>query len=173
MASQSQRVSAPGPGRYNYAIVFRQHNDAPKEYKQRWKALIKTINTNPDVVIAGWLQHLQRGIDDVGEEDAWSLDMPPRGSDLVPLKRAEGGIGGDDNRTCRQIRVDQRMKTKVPHGLNYNEIMLTARGSWDGTDVWAPAELCGYRDTFSDVIVDHLGCSAHQKRIEIEFLYFK
>ncbi len=160
----------PDMGHYNYAIVFRQHTDAPKEYKTRWKKLVKTINTDPNVVIADWLRRLRRGRDGVGEDDLRSLDTPPRGTDLVLLKRAEGGIGGDDNRTCRQIRVHPLMKKYRDTPWDYNEIKLSARQSWDGADVWTPAELCVYRDTFSEVIVDHLGTEAHEKRVEVDFV---
>jgi hypothetical protein len=171
-SAKKQMVGAPGSGHYNYAIVFRQHTDAAKEYKRRWKKLVKTINTDPNVVIADWLQRLQRGADGVGEDD--DIDTPPRDTDLVLLKRAEGGIGGDDTQTCRQIRFHPLTTGPELRALptDHNEIKLSARQSWDGADVWTPAELCVYRDTFSEVVADRLGTEAHEKRIEIDFVLF-
>jgi hypothetical protein len=154
---------------HSYAIVFRQHNDAPNQFKLRWKNLLAAIATNPNRVIAEWIEKLQSGADGVHEDDTQSLDTPPRASDLVLLKRAEGGIGGGDNRACRQIRFGQ-MVWRRGTPWDYGEITLCARQSWDGTDTWTLAELRVYRDTFSEVIVDHLGTHAHEKRIEVDFV---
>lgn len=153
---------------YNYAIVFRQHNDAPGEFKHRWKSLLAAITTNPNKVVAEWIKKLESGPDGIDEEDTQSLGTPPRACDLVLLKRAEGGIGGDDNVACRQIRFGQ-MARRRGAPWDYGEITLCARQSWDGTDAWTPAELRVYRDTFSEVIVDHLGTHAHEKRLEVDF----
>jgi hypothetical protein len=61
-------------------------------------------------------------------------------------------------------------KTVRLHTGDHNEIKLSARQSWDGADVWTPAELCVYRGTFGEIIVDHLGTEAHEKRIEVDFV---
>ena len=47
--------NTPGPRHYNYAIVFRQHTDAPKEYKKRRRALIETIVAS---IVGGALEAL-------------------------------------------------------------------------------------------------------------------
>lgn len=166
MASTPQTKTAPGVDHHDYAIVFRQHTDAPKTFKTRWCALLKTIKANPDRVIADWLCRLRSsgGCCTSGDPAGDDNNTPPRNTDLVLLERCEGGIGGNDNRTCRQIRFC------MPHDIpwaRYNEIRLTALASSDGKDVWTPAELCVYRDTFSDLIISTLGTEAHEKRIEV------
>lgn len=165
IASEQQAAVAPS---YDYLIVFRQHTDAPEKWKEQWGALMRTIATNPSSIVAEWLERLKSS----GEDDD-NDDTPPRVADLVPLDRCEGGIGGDDNKTCRQIRFCEDTHMQVVYGApaiswrDYNEIKLIAMRSWDDTDVWTPAELCVYRDTFNRVIVNILGREAHEGRVEI------
>lgn len=154
-----------------YNMVFRQHNDAPPEFKQKWHDLLEMCAYQPRGLIDGWLDKLRT-------PEEWQ-DYPssslPRKPDLVQLDRTEGGIGGNSNISCRQMRFCRSMYSYELHksrrepywtGRDYSEIRLIAIPSSDGTDVWAVDELEVYRDAFGEVITGYLG-SGHEARIEV------
>jgi len=143
-----------------YNIRFRQHHDAPKEFKTTWETLKKEIANNSPHVVEQWLCEL----------DVETNALNPR--DLLYLERAEGGIGGGNNMTDRQIRFDfdytfRGRKRRKRMGWDHNEIILHAQPSADGTCIWLPEDLTPFKDAFSRVIVNHLGTEAHDSFVEI------
>jgi hypothetical protein len=72
-----------------------------------------------------------------------------RESDRVLLARCEGGIGGNDNRICRQIRFQPNCYSWC---VDRKEIVLSAQDS--STESWTTAELQQISGAFAAVLSD-------------------
>lgn len=123
-----------------YQLRYRQHADAPLEFRERYHCAYNDISSgrvNP--YLSQWIVALESHR--VGTENDRKL-----------LDRCEGGIGGDSNSTCRQIRVS------MDNGpmLSFGEVVFEARPSGDGTQQWSIDELLSIGRCFKCVLEQHI-----------------
>lgn len=116
-------------------LRFHLHSDAPSEYRQAWNALKATCESGERdtlYLVQAWGQILADN--HVGTDTERQL-----------LHRTEGGIGGDNNVTDRQIRFSEEryfaklQKRKV--ATDFDDIALDACDSSNGMQRWTVEEL--------------------------------
>jgi hypothetical protein len=104
-------------------LRFKLDEYAPEEYIKRWINIKKTCENSDN------------------EDYAKSIINNCKilsNKNLPYLKRCEGGIGGDNNQTNKQIRF---IHSYSMIGTNYNNIVLTVLDSDLGIEKWTYAEL--------------------------------
>lgn len=124
----------------SYNLCYRQHSDAPPEFKKTWDGILETLDFDHTQFVEEWIQKLSDS--KVGTEQ-----------DRQVLKRCEGGIGGNNNSTSRQIRFQRK---PCPF-LNFREINLHAIASNNGDSVWGLEELICFGEKLKEVFVERVG----------------
>jgi len=131
----------------SYLLRFRLHTDAPSKIKKRYEKVYEDIVIREKVTLYlnYWIWKLEG--DEIGKL-----------SDRQLLDRCEGGIGGDSNKTDRQIRFHNEME-RMSCGRTFGEITLLSIPSDDGTETWTPEELKQFGEAFSEMLNDQIGTS--------------
>ena len=88
----------------------------------------------------------------------------PSDKDLQLLQRREGGLGGNNNQTDRQLRFMGDPGDTAHQFTGEEEICIIAFPSNDGKEVWNPVELCIFAEEFS-LMLASLGCSCDSVKI--------
>jgi len=121
-----------------YQLRYRQHPDAPLEYREKYRRAYDDISSGRvHLYLSRWIAALQSH--GVGTEN-----------DRKILDRSEGGIGGNSNSTCRQIRVAMT-RERIPM-LCFGEIVFEAQPSGDGNQQWSADELLSIGRCFKCVL---------------------
>lgn len=113
----------------------------PESRFARLKRVCEDGQRANDSLAAHWIEQL-------GERDFGTH------ADRQILRRTEGGIGGNSNRTDRQVRFWSPWTKEVgkrPKRLQ-NTIMLNLLPSWDGTNCWSCEDEAVLWDTFKCVL---------------------
>lgn len=120
-----------------HRLVFRIDNNAPKEYMDRWKALkLKCEGGESGPSTPGPNKQIMEQM-----KEYCKLEQ---NKELPYLNRCEGGLGGDDNKLNKQIRLRHIIHGKLPNKLNgpgweiyqgdndivFNEIRSTDTENW-------------------------------------------
>ena len=127
----------------SYLLRFRLLADAPDDaqarYAEMYEDFVSCDSGRTAFYLSEWAARLAAA--DVGNA-----------SDRQQLNRCEGGLGGNDNHTCRHLRPFMKIEAKAPM-YRFNEITLIALSSGDGTSsVWEPAELQEFADELKQVL---------------------
>ena len=125
-----------------YLLRFRLYSDAPRDVRALYKnAYDDIMSDNPrrfDQYIYKWIDNL--------EENGIGTEI-----DRHYLQRAEGGIGGNDNRKNRQIRFFNSSESMLTF-RKFGEITLRAEPSDDKKDKWDVEELVEFGEKFKQVL---------------------
>lgn len=125
-----------------YLLRFRLYSDAPPEirelYKQAYDDILSNDSERFDRYLHKWIDKLKE--DEIGTDIDWQC-----------LNRAEGGIGGNDNRKNRQIRLFNSIEHKTSF-RKFGEITLRAEPSDDEMCKWSVEELVQFGDKFKEVL---------------------
>ena len=140
-------MPASSPSAYN--LRFRIHLDAPASVQRRYDKIYGEFAATmfPDRAaiepyLLQWIARLSKVA--AGTSVDWQL-----------LDRAEGGIGGGNNVTDRQIRPF--CDSEHLPGMKFKEITFSASDSSDGTAVWTLAELREFVGQFELVLAGLTG----------------
>lgn len=129
-----------------YLLRFRLLRDAEADARKRFSSVHRdflSINqVRFDPYIRSWIQVLES-------------EGAGRGVDRQYLRRAEGGIGGNDNWSCRQMRLFNRLSSKLKR-WNFREITIRAEPSLDAIEVWTRDELLEFGEAFKRVIEERV-----------------
>ena len=107
-------------------LRFSLHSDAPHEWKRRWTALKGSCEKGDcDQVVRAWVHVLTTH--HIGSV-----------TDRQSLDRIEGGIGGNQNTTDRQIRFCTARYLGLKGG---DDLVLRAEDSSNGENVWTTEDL--------------------------------
>tara|TARA_Y100001958_G_C21158743_1_gene493154 strand:- start:685 stop:1122 length:438 start_codon:yes stop_codon:yes gene_type:complete len=103
-----------------HRLVFRIDNDAPKEFMDKWNDFKLKCETGDN-------EHIVRQI-----KENCQLEQ---NKNLPYLKRKEGGLGGDDNHTNKQIRFrDYELWSQLPKYIDndiiFDQIINTEKEIW-------------------------------------------
>jgi hypothetical protein len=123
--------------------------DIPEEYLQRYatlKEMCEAGASQNDWISRAWLD---------------KLDVPT----LSILNRSEGGIGGNNNTTDRQIRYE----TALGALLRHSDIVLNATNSSDGSSIWSVDDLLSLITPLQDVLEEYLGENALLSRVAVSY----
>ena len=127
---------------YAYLLRFRLYSNAPPEirtlYKQAYDDIMSDDSERFDRYLYLWINKLKE--DEIGT-----------GIDRQYLKRAEGGIGGNDNRKNRQIRFFNSTEHDTSF-RKFGEITLRAEPSDDEMCKWDVEELVQFGEKFKEVL---------------------
>lgn len=151
-----------------YLLQYRLHQDAPEEWRDKWNELQKECHGHglnsgkrkryeemATAYILPWLDRLRHH------------QLPSE--DLVVLKRCEGGIGGNSNKTDRQIRFD--------HNLGWTDddiIRLMPIPSDDKLKVFTLSELKVFGTCFQGVLQEKMAEAVYQPwKLEEECIHFQ
>ena len=125
-------------------LHFRLEPDAPTDVREQFKKVYDDIISdnpskfNPYLII--WVQEL--------ENHNIGTDM-----DRQVLNRAEGGIGGDNNRTNRQLRFFNNGE----RSRKFGEVTLISLPSDDGSCMWNMEDL----NEFGNAFLNIFPCTTH------------
>ena len=109
---------------YSYVIISRLHSDAPAEWKRKLKRLLE---------------------DAPHELSQFSKQLAAR-TGMPLLRRVEGGVGGDNNATDKQIRLE----TKRAPWLNFSELCANVLNP--GSNAWSLSEAKAVRSLFEEAL---------------------
>lgn len=130
---------------FEFELRFSVDQIAPKKYHTLWTKFLKPLGVEwklPNHLLEEWITTLTKN-------KASPVDMNI-------LNRVEGGIGGDDNQTCRQIRPSMYNFQKI-HQNNYQTLILNARPSQNlKTSLWTIEELLAYGSVFKNILSNHV-----------------
>lgn len=115
---------------------FNIHSDAPVEYFIRWKYVLKELCESDlyrDEILHMWRYH-----------------MKLTSNKLLPnLNRCEGGLGGDNNQTDKQIRFQEDYgMVSIPR----DTFIIHICASWDEENTWSLKELLDLKQAFVKVL---------------------
>lgn len=132
---------------YDYLLRFRLYSNAPPDFRTRYSEVYEDLLSEDsqrfDSYIHSWISELEK--DEIGTP-----------VDRTYLKRVEGGIGGCNNLTCRQLRLFNQTE-KLTSFRKFGEITLYARASGNEKDVWSIGELLEFGEKFKQVLESRLG----------------
>ena len=122
-------------------LGLRLHSDSPPQFQHGWDKLLADITNGDTVEVCSmWLKELENC--EIGTHEDRQL-----------LRRCEGGIGGDCNRTCRQMRFSS---FQTPW-LNYNDLVLGVMPSDDANSTWTTEEAWGFGEALQRTLSRMLG----------------
>lgn len=127
-------------------IHFYLHKDTPPEYQKYWNEVLAMID--------GY------GPDRNEELNFWQSFMKLDSNKRLPiLNRSEGGLGGDNNKTDKQIRFSEDNHSRFDEFdlLNiskFKPIVMDVRASYDGVKTWNLAEIRDLEDSFKEYLVE-------------------
>ena len=134
---------------YAHLLRFRLYSDAPPKFRALYKQAYDDIVSDDKKRFNPYL-HMWIGL----------LDEEQIGTniDRQYLNRAEGGIGGDDNRQNRQIRfATARSMEHQTSFLKFGEITLRAEPSDNKRCKWNIEELVQFGEKFKEVLESSVG----------------
>lgn len=144
-------------GTFDFELRFSLDVNAPKKYHDRWKKFLKPMGRRfhvPPGLLEEWIKDLKK--------------IKANPADMHILNRAESGIGGDDNQTCRQIRPPLHQFQKFHHDHSQT-IIFNARPSQDlKTSFWTIEELLAYGSVFQNILSNHV--FSHENCIEFDLV---
>ena len=124
----------------SYELRFRQHTDASSKFRELYQKVYDDLLVGDgyrfDAYLRMWIDKLKDA--NVGTA-----------VDRQYLDRAEGGIGGNDNRKHRQIRLPAH---REPRWKEFGEISLLAIPSGDDECKWDLEELVEFGEKFKEVL---------------------
>jgi hypothetical protein len=95
-----------------------------------------------------WKRILRYPIDEENILDLWRGYCELNSNRSLPeLNRIEGGLGGDNNKTDKQVRFDEYTDRKLPSAKN-DTIKIIIRDSDDGLNRWSIEELADLVQAF-------------------------
>jgi len=159
--SYESKVSKNIEEKKSYLLRFRLYTDASDDVKYRYKKVYEEIvATDTNRRKSGKWSLCRKHIEKYLNPWIWKLNEYGVGnpSDRQLLNRDEGGIGGDCNRTERQIRFYNDQEVLLCGG-KFGEITLIALPSDDGTSFWVPDELKQFGEAFSEMLNDQIKTS--------------
>ena len=144
---------------YAYLLRFRLYSDAPSEiralYKQAYDDILSDDSRRFDRYLYRWIDKLK--------EDEIGTDI-----DRQYLNRAEGGIGGNDNRKNRQIRFFNTIE-QVTGFRKFGEITLRAEPSDDERCKWDVEELVRFGEKFKEAVESSVGSNCIDFYIAVDW----
>jgi hypothetical protein len=121
----------------DYTFIFKMDNDMPPNVMRKWTKLC-VAGSMPKPVIAAWRHRFGT---DAEVLDRW-------------LQRCEGGVGGDDNRTDRQIRYIPVGDRPVFPKEKEPTFWVLPLSPDDGTDPWTLEDLLPYLTALRHALAD-------------------
>ncbi len=134
-------------------LQFYLHHDAPKEWQDKWVKFHNNLidqNSNHEIMIR------------------WQTHMKLQSTKELPLlNRCEGGLGGDNNITCKQIRPDDFLQ-RCPRINVWGPIIIDPLPSADGNEKWSMEELMDLKDAMVYTIDHYTGTECCSGMISIQ-----
>jgi hypothetical protein len=141
-----------------FLLKFRLFSDAPSGVSSLYKKVYDDIISEDigrfDKYIFMWLERLR--------EENIGTDI-----DRQYLKRAEGGIGGNDNRKNRQIRFFNSIEDKTTF-RKFGEITFRAEPSDDASCKWDIDELVEFGNKFKEIIESYVASHSIDFYVAVE-----
>lgn len=127
-----------GASLYEYKFIFKMDGDMPPEVQRKWNRLCRADLYNETPVakrlIARWGHRF--------------------GRELEPLDRSEGGIGGDNNLTDRQIRFVPMDRRDIFPAEKEITFWVQPLSPDDGTNPWTLIDLLPYLTALRHALAD-------------------
>jgi hypothetical protein len=126
---------------YNYRLRFRLQLDAPPDSRRLYMQVYDDILSEEKERFQPYLESWIRVLQDGGIDTSVDTQL---------LDRLEGGIGGSNNVTDRQIRFD--MYTERLPWTKFGEITLIASSSSDESVVWTTEDANAFGKAFQEIL---------------------
>ena len=122
----------------DYRFVFKMDNDMPPKVMRKWTKLctddLHSENPRAKRLIAQWGRRFRKK--------------------LETLHRCEGGVGGDDNRTDRQIRFGSLDMRDIFPAEKEPTFWVLPLSPDDGTNPWTLEDLLPYLTALRHALAD-------------------
>lgn len=146
---------------FNIRFFLKNIKYIPEDEHNRFHSMVSDIHVRNIIrpYVNKWIDIIKRNRE-ICELEAYGSITD---EDLIPLKQCddvtctksfEGGIGGNDHETCRQIRFQYQKGRFGDKALQWEPIIMVVRPSKDGNQFYTKKEAYVFAEAFIHVIAE-------------------